>query len=57
MRTRQRLKALMNFQEYQRHIERSSIGKILPDAVYIHVSLLPQLPSPLQDFINETVAA
>lgn len=45
----------MNFQKYRQLLELSSIGKVLPDAVYLHVSLMPRLPDALQDFIRNSV--
>jgi len=47
----------MNNESYTQLVSQTSIGKKLPDAIYIHRSALSQLPSELNDFLHRIAKA
>lgn len=47
----------MEFKEFENLVKNISIGKHLPDSIYIHVSAMTALPQQLVEFINKIAIA
>ena len=45
----------MNFIEYRQHVKQLSLGKQLPDAIYLHISCFSALPLSLQTLIKDSI--
>jgi DNA phosphorothioation-associated putative methyltransferase len=48
---------VISFSEYRKHIDKVKIGKVLPDAIYLHSSALEHIPTELQAFLESAIKA
>jgi DNA phosphorothioation-associated putative methyltransferase len=48
---------VISFSEYKKHVEQVKIGKVLPDAIYLHSSALDHVSVELQAFLESAIKA